>query len=63
MTYQRKTRDIWEFHVNYGKCWEHETTEVSREAMRENRKAYRINWPYPLRIVRRRERINVTRST
>ena len=57
MTYQRKTIDVWRFYVNYGGGWEHETTELTRAAMKENRKAYRDNCPYPLRIVKGRERI------
>jgi hypothetical protein len=57
MSYQRKTRDVWRFWLNYGQGWEHECTELTREAMRENRRAYRENCPYPLRIVKGRERI------
>jgi hypothetical protein len=54
----RKTRDCWRFYLNYGQGWEHETTEYTRAAMRENRKAYRENAPqYPLKIKFGRERI------
>lgn len=54
--YVRKTRDVWRFYLNYGQGWEHETTELTREAMKENRKAYRENCPqYPLRVVKVRE--------
>lgn len=53
----RTTRDVWEFYVNYGQGWEHEGTEVTREAMKENRKAYRENCKHPLKIVKKRERI------
>ena len=47
--------EVWEFHVNYGfgDGWEHEGTELTREAMRVNRKAYREDCPYPLKIKRR----------
>lgn len=57
----RKTRDCWRFFVNYGHGhgWEHETTEFSLDAMREQRRAYRENCAYPLRIRRGRERIEV----
>jgi len=55
--YKRKTRDIWEFQLNYGHGWEYETTETTAEGMRENRKAYRSDCLYPLRIIRRRERV------
>lgn len=57
MAYTRKTRDCWRFFVNYGQGWEHEITEYSREAMKENRRAYLENCAYPLRIKRGRERI------
>lgn len=61
MTYQRKTRDVWRFYLNYGQGWEHEITELTREGMKENRQAYRENCPqYPLRIVKGRERIEMT---
>lgn len=54
MGYNRKTIDAWEFFVNYGHGWESEIIELSRAAMLENRKAYRENCPYPLKIVKRR---------
>jgi hypothetical protein len=57
MACTRKTRTCWRFYLNYGQGWEHEITEFTLEAMRENWKAYRENCPYPLRIVRGRERI------
>lgn len=58
-TYKRKTRDCWRFYVNYGfgNGWEHEITEYTWAEMKENRKAYRENCPYPLRVVFGRERI------
>jgi hypothetical protein len=59
MAFIRKTVDCWRFFCNYGQGWEHEITEYTREAMKENRKAYRENSPYPLRIVRGRERIEL----
>lgn len=57
MPYGRKTRDCWRFYLNYGHGWEHEITEYSHEAMKENRKAYRESCAYPLRIKKGRERI------
>ena len=59
--YKRKTQDVWRFYVNYGygDGWEHEVTELSREGMKENRRAYRENCPYPLKVVRGREKIQV----
>ena len=59
MPYTRKTRDTWELHVWYGAHgWEHELTEYSwREAL-DRRREYRDNCPqYPVRVVRKRERI------
>ncbi len=65
MAYVRKTRDVWRIYVDYGygDGWEHECTELSRKAARENIKAYRENYPqYPVKVVQGRERIenNVT---
>ena len=57
MPYQRKTRDVWRFYVNYGNGWEHECTELTRAEMRENRRAYQKDCRYPLRIVKGREPI------
>lgn len=56
-TRTRKTRDIWRFYVNYGQGWEYEIAEYTLANMRENRKAYRENCHYPLRIVKGREKI------
>lgn len=58
--YVRKTVNCWRFYLNYGQGWEHEITEYTRDAMKENRKAYRENCPYPLKIVFGRERIEQT---
>lgn len=58
MTYQRKTRDTWELHVNYGQGWEHEVTEFSWRAAREQAATYRREVPqYPVRLLKRREPI------
>lgn len=54
---QRKTQDVWRFYVNYGQGWEHEHTDVTREEMKENRKAYRENCQYPFKIEKGRVRI------
>jgi hypothetical protein len=56
-TRKRKTVDCWRFYVNYGQGWEHEITEYTRETMRENRRLYRENCRYPLKVVFGRERI------
>ncbi len=56
-SHARKTRDCWRFYLHYGQGWEHEITEYTFEAMKVNRKAYRENCSYPLRIVKGRERI------
>ena len=45
----------WKFYVNYGAGWEYENFEPTRAGMKENRKAYRENCGYPLKISRGRE--------
>ena len=56
--YRRKTRDTWQLHVNYGLGWEHEITEDTYREAREARREYRENCPqYPVKLVRKRERI------
>lgn len=55
--YKRKTRDCWRFYVNYGLGIEHVCTEYDRASMKVNRKAYREDCGYPLKIVFGRERI------
>jgi hypothetical protein len=58
MTYARKTRDVWHVEIDYGRGWEHELTESSHADARAQARCYRENVPeYPLRIRRRRERI------
>lgn len=34
MAYQRKTRDVWHFYVDYGYGWEHELDELLGEIKR-----------------------------
>ena len=59
MAYQRKTRDTWQLHVNYGQGWEHETTELSWREAKAQIKAYRDNCPeYPVKLVPKRERLS-----
>jgi len=53
----RKTRVCWRFYCHYGHRWEHEITEYTLAAMQENRRAYLENSPYPLRVVKGREKI------
>ena len=55
MTTARKTVDVWEFWFDYGygDGWECEIIEDSRDAMRENLKAYRGAGWFP-RIRKRR---------
>ena len=45
----------WKLYVNYGGGWEYEQFEATRAEMKENRKAYRENCPYPQRWSRGRE--------
>jgi len=58
MAYVRKTIDCWRFYCDYGRGWELEIIEYTRSAMLENRRVYLENSPYPLEIVRGRERIS-----
>ena len=60
MVYKRKTRDVWHIYVNYGHGhgWEHEITELSSEAMRVQRRAYRENCSYPIQVRKVRERLD-----
>lgn len=54
----RKTRDVFEVHVNYGQGWEYATAGDTRKEAREHAKSYRDNAPeYPVKIVRKREPI------
>jgi len=46
---------VWKLWVNYGQGWEHETTEVTYKAYRENRKAYIENCNYPKKWTQARE--------
>lgn len=55
--YTRKTKDCWRFYCNYGQGWEHEITEYTYAEMKENKKAYRENSSYSLKIVKGREKI------
>jgi hypothetical protein len=45
----------WKFYLNYGQGWEYEIFEETFKGMKENRKAYRENCDYPLKISRGRE--------
>lgn len=57
MTYQRKTIDEYQIHVNYGygDGWEHEISEDTLAEARQRAKEYRENCPeYPVKIVCKR---------
>ena len=64
MTYQRKTRDRWDIETNYGYGWEVENSEYTREDARRSLREYRENLQAyrkcDVRIVKRRERLEVT---
>lgn len=55
--YQRKTVDVWEIQGNCGYGWECECTEESRNNAIAQAKCYRENVNYPIRIVKKREKI------
>lgn len=56
MTYQRKTKDEWQIHVNYGygDGWEHECTEETRKEGLAQLRCYRENCDYPAQMICRR---------
>lgn len=60
MTYQRKTRDYWDIEQQTGPRygWEVVNSETTRADTKRSLKEYRDNQPeYPVRSVKRRERI------
>jgi len=57
LKYKRKTKDVWDFYVNYGQGWEYEIQEQTPEGMKENRKQYKANCKFPFKIIKRREKI------
>lgn len=58
MVYQRKTYDEWEIQVNYGYGWECETVEFTWKEAKAQAKCYRENINYPIRIVKKRVKLN-----
>lgn len=60
MAYTRKTRDIYEVQVNYGYGFEAEAFELTKKQAEKTAILYLINVLKPVRIVKRRERINET---
>ena len=59
--YIRKTKDVYVLQVCYGDGygWEDEIEEDSYKEIKQRIKEYRENTPYPVRYVKRREKINV----
>jgi hypothetical protein len=58
-SYVRKTSDEWQLHVNYGGGWEHEISEATYKAAKEQKKTYSENCPqYPTKIVLKRVKID-----
>ena len=57
MAYIRKTKDVYEIQSNCGYGWDLETTEETYKEARDQLKTYRANLSYPVRIVKKRERI------
>ena len=45
----------YKFYVDYGQGWEYECFELTYKAMKENRAAYSLNCPYPVKISQGRE--------
>jgi len=60
MPYKRKTMDQWVIECNYGfgDGWEAECVELRRKDARDRLKEYQENSPYPVRIRKRRVKID-----
>lgn len=56
--YKRKTKDCWDFYQDYGQGWECVNSEATYREMKVNKKAYLENSSCPLKIIKRREKIN-----
>lgn len=63
MAYQRKTRDRWDIETNYGYGWEVENSEYTREDARRSLREYRENLQAygkcDVRMVKRRESLQI----
>lgn len=60
MSYVRKTHDEWDIEQKTSEGWELVSCEVTRKAARQDLRDYRENQPeYPVRIVKRRVKIEV----
>jgi hypothetical protein len=58
MPYQRKTKDEWQMWADHGYGWEHELTEDTWKAMREQLRTYRLSQPdVAFRAVKRRVKL------
>jgi hypothetical protein len=55
--YQRKTTDEFEIQGNYGHGWECETAEATLKEAKAQAKCYRENVNYPIRIIKKRIKI------
>lgn len=59
MSYQRKTRDVWNLLGDYGQGFEHVTAELTYKEIRERLREYRATEPHvPFRVKMTRERID-----
>ncbi len=58
MAYVRKTKDVYEIQGNCGYGWDCETTEETMKEAKAQAKCYRENVNYPIRIVKKREKID-----
>lgn len=57
MAYKRKTYDEYEIQGNCGYGWDVETTEETYTDAKAQSKCYRENVNYPIRIVKKRRKI------
>lgn len=57
MTYERKTKDIYNIVTNYGYGWEVECTEDTYKEAKQRLKEYRENTNAQVKLEKKRERL------
>ena len=59
-SYIRKTKDVYQIELDYGQGWEYETQEDTKALAKKIVADYNNNCTYPVRMIRRRVKINET---
>ena len=57
--YTRKTKDVYKIMGNCGYGWDIETQEETMQEAREQKKCYENNVNYPIKIIKKREKLEV----